>query len=51
MPAMLSLFAYSVHQQVLTLVTYLLVGLTREFQRIKNRDEVLEYVEFVKTLT
>jgi cytochrome P450 len=38
-------------QQVLTQVTYLLVGLTREFKRIKNRDEVLEYVEFVKGLT
>ena len=38
-------------QQVLTQVTYLLVRLAREFKRIENRDGVLEYVEFVKTLT
>ncbi|KAN0098399.1 cytochrome P450 family protein [Hyaloscypha variabilis] len=32
-------------QQVLTQSVYFLVRLTREFVRIENRDEVLEYVE------
>jgi len=32
-------------QQVLTQSVYFLVKLTREFVRIENRDEVLEYVE------
>jgi cytochrome P450 len=35
-------------QQVLTQSVYFLVRLTREFFRIENRDEVLEYVEIAR---
>ena len=38
-------------QQVLTQSLYLLVRMTREFERIENRDPVLEYVEVVRMLT
>lgn len=38
-------------QQVLTQAVYLLVRLTREFVRIENRDDVLEYVELLRGIT
>ena len=38
-------------QQVMIQTTYLLVRLAKEFERIENRDRVLEYVELTKMTT